>query len=96
MRTDGNGPQVQHFFVENKIVSEIKKYTSIDLSTYYATAATTMDSWLNREWTKGIRGSGKVIDVKLTGVHALPQHLLIRSNCTGQLSVTVTEIDLNF
>ena len=85
-----------NWLFDSKIVSEIKKYTSIDLSTYYATAATTMDSWLNREWTKGIRGSGKVTDVKLTGVHALPQHLLVRSNCTGQLSVTVTEIDLNF
>lgn len=85
-----------NWLFDNKIVSEIKKYTSIDLSTYYLTAATTMDSWLNREWTKGISGSGKVTDIKLTGVHALPQHLLIRSNCTGQLAVTVTEMDLNF
>lgn len=85
-----------NWLFDNKIVSEIKKYTSIDLSTYYNTASTTMDSWLNREWTKGIRGSGKVTDIKLTGVHALPQHLLIRSNCTGKLAVTITEMDLNF
>ena len=85
-----------NWLFDAKIVSEIKKYTSIDLSSYYDTAATTMDSWLNREWTKGIRGSGKVTDIKLTGVYALPQHLLIRSNCTGQLAVTITEMDLNF
>lgn len=81
---------------DKKIVSEIKKYTSIDMSTYYTTAATTIDSWLNREWTKGIQGSGQVSELKLTGVYALPEHLLIRSNCNGQLAVKVTELELNF
>ena len=81
---------------DKKIVSEIKKYTSIDMSTYYATAATTIDSWLNREWTKGIQGSGQVSELKLTGVYALPEHLLIRSNCNGQLAVKVTELELKF
>lgn len=81
---------------DNKIVSEIKKYASIDLSTYYASAATTLDEWLNREWTKGIQGKGKITDLTLTGVYALPEHLLIRSNCTGQLNVMVTELQLDF
>jgi hypothetical protein len=79
-----------------KIISELKKYTVFDLSSYYNTATTTINSWLNREWTKGIRGAGSVRDLTLTNVYALPQHLLIRSNCTGQLSVSITEIDLKF
>jgi hypothetical protein len=79
---------------DKKIISEIKKYTSIDLSAYYVTAQTTMNTWLNKEWTKGIVGKGSVKDLKLTAVYALPQHLLIRSNCTGNLSVSVNEIDL--
>lgn len=77
----------------NKITSELKKYSSIDLSQYYNTASKTLNDWLNREWTKGIKGSGSVNDLKLTAVYALPPHLLIRSNCVGKLNVVVSEID---
>lgn len=77
-----------------RIISELKKYTSFELSQYYNTASQTMNDWLNREWAKGIRGTGSVTDLKLTSVYALPQHLLIRSNCVGKLSVLVSEIDL--
>lgn len=79
-----------------RIITEMKKYTSFDLSQYYDTAAVAMNQWINREWTKGISGSGKVEQLTLTGVYALPQHLLIRSNCTGKLSVQVSEINLKF
>jgi hypothetical protein len=79
-----------------RIISELKKHTSFELAAYYQTAASTLNTWLNREWTKGIRGTGAVNELKLTAVHALPQHLLIRSNCTGKLMVSVSEIDLKF
>ena len=79
-----------------KIINELKSYTSFDLSQYYDTASKTMNDWLNREWTKGIKGSGSITDLKLTSLYALPQHLLIRSNCVGKLNVTVSELNLKF
>jgi len=79
-----------------KIINELKKYTSFPLGPYYDSACMTLNNWLSREWTKGITGNGYVNDLTLTSLYALPQHLLIRSNCTGQLSVTVSEISLNF
>ncbi len=81
---------------DKRIVAEIRKYTAIDLSGYYDTAALTMNTWLNKEWTKGIRGNGKVEAIKLTGVYAQPEHLLVRSQCSGNLSVVVSEIQMNF
>jgi hypothetical protein len=79
-----------------RIIAELKNYTSFDLSQYYDTATKTLNSWLNREWTKGISGTGSVSELKLTSVYALPEHLLIRSNCAGKLNVLVSEIDLKF
>lgn len=79
-----------------RIINELKKYASFELGPYYDTASTTMNTWLNREWTKGIRGTGSITDLKLTSVYALPQHLLIRSNCVGELSIVVSEINLGF
>ena len=80
----------------NKIISEMKQYTSFDLSQYYDTATKALNVWLNREWTRGIKGNGSITDLKLTAVYALPQHLLIRSNCVGKLDVVVTELNLRF
>lgn len=78
----------------SKITSELKKYTKFDMSTYYETASKAINEWLNKEWTKGIRGSGEVSDLRLTGVYALKDHLLIRTNCAGKLAVMVNEIEL--
>ncbi len=80
----------------NKIISELKKYTSFNMETYYATAATNINTWLNKEWTKGIKGTGAVTNINLTSVKALPEHLLIRSNCQGELAVAVTELAPGF
>jgi len=84
------------WFFNKKIISELKNYTSFDLSQYYDTAKVSLNSWLNREWTKGISGNGSVTDLKLTSVYALPQHLLIRSNCVGKLNVIVSDLSLKF
>jgi hypothetical protein len=81
---------------DKRIMSEIQKYTSIDMKGYYDTASKTMNDWLNREWTKGIRGSGSVQNLKLTGVKALSEHLLIRSNCVGKLNVLVSQMEMKF
>jgi hypothetical protein len=79
-----------------RIVAEMKKYTSFNLTNYYDSVSRTLNGWLNKEWTKGIKGSGSVQDLKLVSVHALPEHLLIRSNCTGKLAVQVSDINLKF
>ncbi|HEY0750655.1 MAG TPA: DUF4403 family protein [Chitinophagaceae bacterium] len=79
-----------------KIVNSLKEYSSIPLSNYYDSATLSLNAWLNKEWTKGIKGEGNVTELDLNSVHALKEHLLIRSSCKGKLSVLVSEIDLNF
>jgi hypothetical protein len=95
--------QTKSFFLKTakwlfnkRIISELAKFSSISLESYYDTASQTLNTWLNKEWTKGIRGSGSVSDLKLTSVSAYPQYLMIRSHCEGKLNVLVSEIDLKF
>ncbi|RYZ21314.1 MAG: DUF4403 family protein [Chitinophagaceae bacterium] len=78
----------------NKITTELKKYTSFPMQPYYDTAAKNINDWLNREWTKGIRGSGSVSNLQITGLYAQPDALKIRTNCAGKLAVVVNEIAL--
>ncbi|HVG42127.1 MAG TPA: DUF4403 family protein, partial [Chitinophagaceae bacterium] len=81
---------------DKRIITEIKKYTSIDLTNYYRKATATLNDVLNKEWNKGIRGVGKIKDIQLTDVFALPDHLLIRSVCTGNLEIVINEMNLSF
>lgn len=78
----------------NKIVSELKKRTEFPLAQYYDTARVALGGWLNKEWAKGIRGEGSVSELRLDELKALPEHLLIRSQCNGRLVVKVAEISL--
>jgi hypothetical protein len=79
-----------------KIKSELKQYTTFSLKEYYDTAAKSINAWINKEWTKGVKGNGQVSELKLIGVYALPDHILIRSNCNGKLNLTISDIPLSF
>ncbi len=79
-----------------RIISELKKYTSFSLSSYYDTAAISLNSWLNKEWAKGIRSTGKINELKLINVKAFPQHLSLHTQCSGLLNLKIDELSLSF
>ena len=80
----------------SKIEAELKKASSIPLGAYFDSAQQQLNQYLNQEWTKGIRGSGSVTDLRLVSAQALPQHLLIRTACTGNLNIKISELNLSF
>jgi hypothetical protein len=95
--------QTKNFFLKTakwlfnkRIIGELTKYSSISLANYYDTASQTLNTWLNKEWTNGIKGSGSVSNLQLTSVNAYPQYLMISSQCEGKLNVMVTAIDFKF
>ncbi len=78
---------------DKKITKEITKYAQFDLGAYIDTAKTAINKELNQEWIKGIRSYGNISDIKLIGIYPMAQQLVIRSNCTGDLSVKVESIN---
>jgi hypothetical protein len=78
-----------------KITNEISKYARFDLSAYIDTAKISINNQLNHEWVKGIRSTGLINDIRLIGIYPLSQHLVIRSNCTGDLSVKIDTMDFS-
>lgn len=79
---------------DKKIVGELRKRTVFPLNNYYDTAKVALNEWLNKEWTRGIRGEGSISDLQLETVAAQKEHLLIRSRCNGKLVVKVSEFVL--
>jgi hypothetical protein len=77
-----------------KIETELKKATAINLTSYLATAQSSLNTYLNKEWAKGIKGSGNVKELKVISVEPLPQHIVVKTSCAGALGVQVTQIDL--
>lgn len=74
---------------DKKITKEISKHARFELGAYIDSAKITINEQLNQEWMKGIRSYGNINDIKLAGIYPMQQHLVIRSNCKGDLSVKV-------
>ena len=80
---------------DKKITKEISKNARFELGAYIDTAKININKQLNQEWIKGIRSYGEIKDIKLIGIYPMQQHLIIRSNCSGDLSVKVESINLS-
>ncbi len=79
-----------------RIINELQKYSRFDLSHYIDTAKTTINQQLNKEWIKGIRSYGNMNEIKLVGIYPKKDHLIIRSNCSGDLAIKVDSINFSF
>jgi hypothetical protein len=79
-----------------RIINELKKYARFELNSYISTAKGQIGSQLNRELTKGVKSYGQIDDIKLIGIYPLAKDLVIRSNCSGRLSVIVDSIQFSF
>ncbi len=81
---------------DKKITREISKYARFELGPYIDSAKISMNKELNRELSKGIRSSGSIKNIRLAGIYPMQQHLIIRSNCEGNLSVKVESVNFSF
>jgi hypothetical protein len=80
---------------DKKITKEISKNARFDLGNYIDTAKLNINKELNRELVKGVRSYGNIKDISLSGIYPMQQYLVIRSNCSGELSVKVESIDFS-
>jgi hypothetical protein len=79
-----------------RIVTELKKYSQFDLSSYIDMAISTINPQLNKEWIPGVRSSGNIDEIKIIRIYPLREHLVIRSNCSGNLSVKIDSGSFSF
>jgi len=87
--------KTSEWLFSRRIINEISRNTRFDLNTYIDSAKTTVNQQLNHEWVKGIRSAGQINDIQLIGIYPLSQSLVIRSNCSGDLSVKMESIDFS-
>lgn len=80
---------------DKKITREISRAAKFDLGAYIDTAKTSINRQLNQEWIKGIRSEGQIDEISMIGAYPMQQHLVIRSHCSGQLSVKVESVDFS-
>lgn len=79
----------------SRIEKELKKITRFPVGPLFTQIETEITALLSKEWRKGIKGAGAVKDLRLTGIEALPEHLLLRVSCEGSLQIIFSEIALN-
>lgn len=87
--------KTSEWLFSRRIINEISKNTRFDLNTYIDSAKVTLNQQLNHEWIKGISSAGQISDIQLIGIYPLSQSLVIRSNCSGNLSVNIESVDFS-
>lgn len=78
-----------------RIVNEIARYSRFDISPYADSARANVNAQLNRQLVSGVFSEGQMDDLSLIGIYPATQFLIIRSNCTGSLSLRVDEMDIS-
>jgi hypothetical protein len=84
--------KTSEWLFSRRIINEISRNTRFDLGSYIDSAKVTINHQLNQEWIKGISSTGQIGDIQLIGIYPLSQSLVIRSNCTGELSVKMDSV----
>ena len=79
-----------------RIVNELRKYSRFDLTSNINTAITSINQQLNKEWAHGIQSNGRMDEIKILDLYPLREHLIVRSNCSGSLSVKVDAASFSF
>ena len=87
--------KTSEWLFSRRIINEIGRNTRFDLNNYIDSARLRINEQLNQEWIKGIRSYGQIDEIQLIGIYPLNQSLVIRSNCSGDLSVKVESIDFS-
>jgi len=77
----------------NKVIlEEIQKHTVLDLSAYFTKATNAVHAVLNKELTKGVQAEGALDAIVITGIEPQQSGLLIKSQCSGRLKLTLSEL----
>lgn len=80
---------------DKKITKQISKNAKFNLTAYIDSAKTNINQQLNQEWMQGIKSYGDIKEIKLAGIYPMEQYLIIRSNCSGELSVKIDSINFS-
>lgn len=78
-----------------KITSEIEKMAKYDLTALMNDTKNTIQQQFNREFIKGVRGTGNVTEMEIAAIHPREDRLLVRANTKGNLSITVSGMDFS-
>lgn len=79
-----------------KITKEIERLARYDISSFVNDAQNNINQQLNSEFMKGVKGSGNIRQISIAGIFPQTNWLVIRANCSGDLSVNVSNIDFSF
>ncbi len=77
-----------------KITSEIEKMAKYDLTELLSTARSNINQQLNRQFIKGITGSGNIKDISVAGIFPQSGWLAVRAYGDGDFLLKVAGLDL--
>lgn len=96
IRTKDKFLKTASWLFNKKITDEISSYTKFDLNPIFDSTRNQLNQQLNSEWIPGVHSFGNITKINLVGIYPSNQFLIIRSNCSGFLSMQVNPAYLKF
>ncbi|MFT4095306.1 MAG: DUF4403 family protein [Niabella sp.] len=87
--------KIADWMFSKKITAEIEEKARYDLTGYVNLAKINIQKQLNREFVKGVSGTGTIHNITISAISPLPGHLLLRMNGSGTFEVQVTAASFN-
>lgn len=79
-----------------KITDEISSYSKFDLSSFIDSSQSQLNQLLNKQWIPGVQAYGNISDINLIGIFPLNKNLVLRSKCSGLLSLQINPAEISF
>lgn len=76
-----------------RIINELNKHSIFNIQEYTDTLVAKVSNQMNREWKKGIFSTGQVTSLQVAGIYPLRDHLVLRCNTKGELSLRIDSIE---
>lgn len=79
-----------------KIINELNKYSTFDITAYSDTLLSKMNAQINRQLQKGVFSTGKVNSLQIIDIYPFKENFILRCSSRGEMAIRIDAFDYNF
>lgn len=76
-----------------RIINELNRYSSFNVTAYTDTLLSKVNIQLNRQWQPSVSSSGAIHNLQVTNIYPLTENLILRFNLGGELSIKINSFE---
>lgn len=79
-----------------KIINELNKYSSFDITAYSDTLLAKINGQINRQLQKGVFSTGRVNTLQIIDIYPFKENFILRCGSKGEMAIRIDAFDYSF